>query len=259
VPRSQLPPPLPPETRTVGQLVAEAIRLYGARFWPSLALGIGPGLLGVAAAELHGWVRVVLVIGLGPLVLASSYAGAVALVRPIGRGRYVAVALAVGYLAFLPVCVSRLWIFPGIYLVALAWLALIGLAVPAALVERRGYADALRRGVQLARADYVHALGSLATLAITIFLTGLVIFFALREGSGQALRIAAVLALIVLAPLFVLGAAVLYVDQAARVESGPRARRKPDADLPSSFESDGAGRADVEGESRPPARGEQGR
>jgi hypothetical protein len=259
VPRSQLPPPLPPETRTVGQLVAEAIRLYGARVWPSLALGIGPGLLGVAAAELHGWVRVVLVIGLGPLVLASSYAGAVALVRPIGRGRYVAVALAVGYLAFLPVCVSRLWIFPGVYLVALAWLALIGLAVPAALVERRGYADALRRGVQLARADYVHALGSLATLAITIFLTGLVIFFALREGSGQALRIAAVLALIVLAPLFVLGAAVLYVDQAARVESGPRARRKPDADVPSSFESDGAGRADVEGESRPPARGEQGR
>jgi hypothetical protein len=257
--RSQLPPPLPPETRTVGQLVAEAIRLYGARFWPSLALGIGPGLLGVAAAELHGWLRIVLVIGLGPLVLASSYAGAVALVRPIGRGRYVAVALATGYLAFLPVCVSRLWIFPGIYLVALAWLALIGLAVPAALVERRGYADSLRRGVQLARADYVHALGSLATLAITIFLTGLVIFFSLREGSGQALRVAAVLALIVLAPLFVLGAAVLYVDQAARVESGPRARRKPDADLPASFESDGAGRADVEGEPRPPARGEQGR
>ena len=34
--RTQLPPPLPPETRTVGQLVAESIRLYGARFWPSL-------------------------------------------------------------------------------------------------------------------------------------------------------------------------------------------------------------------------------
>src|SRR2546423_14127087 len=244
--RTQLPPPLPPETRTVGQLVAESIRLYGARFWPSLALGIGPALLGVAAAELHGAVRVVLVLGVGPLVLASSYAGAVALVRPIGRGRYVAVGLAAGSLAFLPVCVSRLWLFPGIYLVALAWLALVGLAVPAALVERRGYADALRRGVQLARADYVHALGSLATLAITIFLTGLVIFFSLREGSGQALRIAAVLALLVLAPVFVLGAAVLYVDQAARVESGPRARRKRDGDLHSSFEPDGAGRADVE-------------
>jgi hypothetical protein len=254
VSRSQLPPPLPPETRTVGQLVAESIRLYGAHFWPSLALGIGPALIGVAAAELDGVVRVVVVLGVGPLVLAASYAGAVALVRPIGRGRYVGVALAAGYVAFLPVCVSRLWIFPGIYLVALAWLALVGLAVPAALVERRGYADALRRGVQLARADYVHALGSLATLAITIFLTGLVIFFSLREGSGQALRIAAVLAFIVLAPLFVLGAAVLYVDQAARVESGgPRARRNSNGDVHSALQPDAAGRADAESEPGPPA------
>jgi hypothetical protein len=244
--RAQLPPPLPPETRTVGQLVAEAIRLYGARFWPSLALGVGPAVLAVAAAELDGADRTAVVLGAGPLVLASAYGGAVALVRPIERGRYVAVALAAGYVAFLPVCVSRLWIFPGIYLVALAWLALVGLAVPAALVERRGYADALRRGVQLARADYVHALGSLATLAITIFLTGLVIFFAIREGSGQAIRIAAVLALLVLAPVFVLGAAVLYLDQAARVESGPRARRRSNGDVHSSLQPDGAGRADSE-------------
>jgi hypothetical protein len=248
VSRSQLPPPLPPETRTIGQLVAEAVRLYGARFWPSLALGIGPALLGIAAADLDGATRDVVVLGAGPFVLASSYAGAVALVRPIGRGRYVAVALAVGFVAFLPVCVSRVWIFPGIYPLALAWLALVGLSVPAALVERRGYSDALRRGVQLARADYVHAIGSLATLAITIFLTGLVIFFAIREGSGQALRVAAVLALVVLAPIFVLGAAVLYVDQAARVESGPRARRKPNGDVHSAFQPDGAGRADAESE-----------
>jgi hypothetical protein len=243
----------------VGQLVAEAIKLYGSRFWPSLALGIGPGLLGVAAAELDGADRVAVVVGLGPLILASSYAGAVAILRPVPRGRYVAVALSVGYLAFLPVCASRLWIFPGIYLLALAWLALIGLGVPAALIERRGYADALRRGVQLARVDFVHALGSLATLAITIFLTGLVIFFALREGSGQALRIAAVLALVVLAPVFVLGAAVLYVDQAARVESGTRARRSRNGDVHSSFQPDGAGRADAEGKSGPAARGQQGR
>src|SRR5438045_4422494 len=150
--RTQLPPPLPPETRTVGQLVAEAIRLSGARFWPSLALGIGPGLLGIAAAELSGVARVVVVIGFGPLVLAASYAGAVALVRPIGRGRYVAVALAVGYVAFLPVTVSRLWIFPGIYLVALAWLALVGPAVPAALVQRRRSAGSPGHGTPLAPA-----------------------------------------------------------------------------------------------------------
>jgi len=227
--------------------VAESIRLYGARFWPSLALGVGPGLLGIGAAELHGALRAAFVVGVGPLVLASSYAGAVALLRPIARGKYLAAALAIGYLAFLPVCVSRLWIFPGIYLVALAWLALIGLGVPAALLERRGYRDALRRGVQLARADYVHALGSLATLAITIFLTGLVIFFSIREGSGQALRIAAGLALVVLAPLFVLGAAVLYLDQEARVESGPRPRRRRDGDLHTALELDGPRRSDAEG------------
>jgi hypothetical protein len=244
--RRNLPPPLPPATRTVGQLVAETLRLYGARFWPSLALGVGPAVLGVAAAELENPARIVFVLGVGPLLLSASYAGAVALVQPVTRGRYVGVALGVGFIAFLPICVSRLWIFPGIYLLVLAWLALIGLAVPAALVERRGFADAVRRGIELARADYVHALGSLATLVITIFLTGLVLFFSLRELSDQALRMAGLLALLVLAPVFVLGAAVLYVDQTARVESRSRPRRKRDGDVHSAFKSDGAGRSNAE-------------
>jgi hypothetical protein len=246
VPRSQLPPPLPPETRTVGQLVAEALKLYAARFWASLSLGIGPALLGVAAAELDEPARAVVVVGVGPLLLAASYAGALALVRPIGRGRYLVTALVIGYVAFLPVCISRVWIFPGIYLLALAWLAFVGMGVPAALVERRSLEDALRRGAQLARADYVHALGSLATLAITIFLTGLVLFFSLRELSDQAIRVAGLLALLVLAPIFVLGAAVLYLDQEARVESGPQPRRNRDADLHPSVESDTPGRPDAE-------------
>src|SRR5712691_4377453 len=106
MPRGRLPPPLPPETRTVGQLVAEALRLYGARFWPSLTLGIGPALIGVAAAELQDPARVAVVLAAGPLVLSASYAGAIALVRPISRGRFLAVALAVGFVAFLPICVS---------------------------------------------------------------------------------------------------------------------------------------------------------
>jgi hypothetical protein len=231
----------------VGQLIAEAIKLYGARFWPSLALGVGPSLLGIGAAELDDPARAVIVLALGPPVTSASLAGAVALVRPIQRGRYLLVGLAVGCIAFLPVWVTRLWIVPGSYLVAFVWLALFGLGVPAALVERRGFGDALRRSLQLARADFVHTLGSLATLAITIFLTGLVLLFALRELSDQALRIAAFLAFTVLAPLFVLGAALLYVDQAARVESGrPRPRRKRDADLHSALEPDGAGRSDAE-------------
>jgi hypothetical protein len=226
--------------------VAESLRVYGAHFWPSLSLGIGPALIGVAAAELDDPARASVVLGAGPLALSGSYAGAVALLRPIGRGRHIAIALAAGFIAFVPICASRLWVLPGIYLVSLAWLALVGLSVPAALVERRGFIDAIRRGVQLARADFVHALGSLATLVITIFLTGLVLFFSLRELSDQALRVAGLLALLVLAPVFVLGAAVLYVDQAARVESGPRTRRKRNGHLHSSFEPDGAGRPDAE-------------
>jgi hypothetical protein len=246
--RTALPPPLPPETRTVGQLVAEAVKLYGARFWPSLALGIGPAIFGVADRALEGPARAVFDLVVGPLVFAASYGAAVALVRPIGRGRQVLVALATGFIAFLPICLARLVTdFPGINLIAVAWLAFFFLAVPAALVERRGFVDALRRGIQLARADYVHAVGSLATLLITIFLTGLVLFFSLRELSNQALRVAALLALLVLTPIFMLGAAILYVDQEARVESGPRPRRKRDADVHSAFESDGAGRSDAEG------------
>ena len=246
MPSSRLPPPLPPESRTVGQLVAETLKLYGARFWPSLALGIGPAVLGVAAAELDDPLRASVVLGAGPLVLSASYAGAVALVRPISRGRFLLAALAAGVIAFLPLWASRLWPLPGSYLFALAWLAFFGLAVPAALVERRGLFDAIRRGFELARADYVHALGSLATLAITLFLTGLVLLFALRALSDQALRIAAFLAFLILAPVFVLGAALLYVDQAARVESSSQRRRENDADLHSPVKPDSSGRADVE-------------
>src|SRR4029079_5326097 len=231
------------------QLVAEALKLYGARFWPSLALGIGPALVGIADSELEGAARAIFDVLVGPLVFAASYGAAVALVKPIGRGRYVGVALAPASVAVLPVCLARLFRdFPGINLMAVAWLAFFCLAVPAALVARCGFLDALRRGVQLARADYIHALGSLATLLITIFLTGLVLFFSLRALSDQALRVDALLELLVLTPVFMLGAAILYVDQEARVESGPRPRRKPDADLHSAFESDGAGRSDTEGQ-----------
>ena len=42
--RAAPPPPLPPAQRTVGQLVGEAIRAYGARFWSSLVLGVPSSL-----------------------------------------------------------------------------------------------------------------------------------------------------------------------------------------------------------------------
>ena len=211
-----LPPPLPPETRTVGQLVAETIRLYGRRPIPALAIGLGPAALAVALAETDGTARVVVALVAGPLLLSACLAAAT-LVAHGGDARRLPIAIAAGIPAFLPLAVSRLYVFAGIYLVVLAWLALVGLAVPAALVEGRGLLSALARGVRLARADYVHALGSLATLAIVIFLTGLVLFLLLAGVGAEALPIAAFLSLVVLSPIFFLGTAMLYLDQAARV------------------------------------------
>src|SRR5919202_525092 len=51
--RGPLPPPLPPETRTVGQLVAETIRLYAQRFWLCLPLGVSVAALDVVAVNLR--------------------------------------------------------------------------------------------------------------------------------------------------------------------------------------------------------------
>jgi hypothetical protein len=260
VSRTELPPPLPPETRTVGQLVAESVRLYGARFWASLALGFGPAAVALLLAELPDVLKWTLIPTVGSAVWALAYIGACRVGLSIDGDRTrIGTAFGVGLVAFVPLILQRVVVLPGFDIVTLAYFAFVGLSVPAALVEGLGFRAALRRGTQLARADFVHALGSLATLVITTFLTGLVLFFLLRGVGDQALRVAAFLALLVLAPLFLLGAALLYVDQAARVvDSGPRPRRS-DADLHPALEPNGAGRPDAEGEPRPPAGGQSRR
>jgi hypothetical protein len=218
-----LPPPLPPETRTIGQLVAESVRLYARRFWRSLAVGLGPAVLLLVVAGLDRLTWLAVMWTLGALLLTASYIGAAALVADVPlRQRRTLTALAVGLVVWVPFPVlASAFVLPG-----LAWLALVGLAVPAALVEGRGFKAALRRGIELARADYVHALGSLATLAITAFLTQGVLFFLLRGSGNAATSVAAFLASLVISPLLFLGAGMLYVDQAARVgrrgAHGPR-------------------------------------
>jgi hypothetical protein len=213
----ELPPPLPPETRTVGQLVAEAVRFYGSRFWPSLSLGIGPAVLVVAEAHLSQRERLVLVATAGAVILTVSYVAACALVAGERRGS-LAVAFAVGALVFAPTpLLTAAFILPG-----LAWLALLGLGVPAVLVEGLGFRAAFRRGIELGRADYVHALGSLATLAIVVLLSQGVLLILLRGAGEAAVSVAGFLASLVISPLLFLGSALLYYDQAARVRSSKR-------------------------------------
>jgi hypothetical protein len=127
-------------------------------------------------------------------------------------------AFGAGLVVFVPALVARVVVFPGIYLVALAWIAATAFVVPVVLVEEIGLRRAWSRSLRLARADAVHALGSLATLTIAIVLTGLMLTFLLRGFSDQSLRVAAILGLLVCTPLFFLGTALLYVDQAARVK-----------------------------------------
>jgi hypothetical protein len=220
--KKPLPPPLPPETRTVGQLVAETVRFYGTHFWRSLALGLGPAAITVAAYEV-GWRPVLLVVAAGWVVLATaSFVGAAALAAGGAATREGLVnGLAVGIFIALP----------GLVLAPI-WYPLFGLAVPAAVFERRRPIDAFRRGIVLGRTDYAHAFGSIWALGIVVFLTQGLLFSLLHGASQQAITISAFLAALVVQPILFLGGALLYFDQSARaVSSAPRPKRRRDADV----------------------------
>ena len=100
----------------------------------------------------------------------------------------------------------------------LVWLAAFGLAVPVVIVEDLAPRAAFGRARQLARAGFVHVLGSLATLAIVAILTQGMLVFLLRGTGNAALTTASFLAVVVVSPLLFIGTALLYVDQSARVE-----------------------------------------
>ncbi|MDQ3380490.1 MAG: hypothetical protein M3546_09220 [Actinomycetota bacterium] len=211
--RRELPPPLPPDQRTVGQLVGEAIRLYGKYPWHALAIGIPVAVVNAVVWGVPGSGQIV-VAAAGALLITLSYVAACSLVTetPL-RSRNAAKAYAIGVLVFVPFpFLAALFILPG-----LLWLSLFGLAVPVALVEGLGARAALVKGLRLARADLVHVLGGLATLALVVFLTQAALFFVLREFAENTRIAAATLASIVVSPLVFLGAALLYVDQEARL------------------------------------------
>ena len=240
----ELPPPLPPHERTVGQLVAETIRLYGHRFWPALPLGVPLAL--VDQFVVHQPLRVqALAFWIAAPLISAAFVYACVLVH---GGRPTATVFAIALLIYMPFPALRaVYLLPGI-----AWFAFIGLAVPAALVERLSFRPALIRGRELAMSDYVHALGSLAALVIVVGVAGQTLSTLLRTQGDSSQRIALALADLVLSPLLYLGGALLYLDQAARVgsrRSKPRRTtqgRRRDADLHPPVDADAAGRADAQ-------------
>jgi hypothetical protein len=237
----------------VGQLVGEAIRAYGARFWRSLVLGVP-----VVVANALVWARPsgdlrLTVLPITALLISVSYVLALGFVTGAevrSKGGVVAYCLAV--VLFLPVpLLVAIFILPG-----LVWLSLFGLAVPAVLVEGLGVRAALRRGLQLAKADFAHVLGGLATLALVVIISQFSLYFVLREYADNTRMIAAALAALVVSPVVFLGSALLYVDQEARLRSRTDRRKESDADVPDADDPHGEGRPDPARESLAPRGGE---
>ncbi|HEY2327857.1 MAG TPA: hypothetical protein VGH52_10270 [Gaiellaceae bacterium] len=233
-----LPAPLPPEDRTVGQLIAETIRAYGGRFWRALPLGLPIAISTQLSLGHDANYQTVMLFIFTPLI-AASFVGACHLLLDGARPSFGSYLVAV--LVFAPVP----FLVRAVVLPAVGWLALFGMAVPAAMVESLGFRDALVRGRKLALADFVHALGGLCALVIVVAIGELTLIALLRSQGDTGQRIAHGLADVVLTPMLYLGAALLYIDQAARVGSRrPNSRSRRDADLHPSVDADAAGRPD---------------
>jgi hypothetical protein len=212
-----MPPPLPPAERTVGQLVAESIKLYGRHFLHALPLGVivaAINQLTIDASRLE--VGAVLLAAAPVFSAAYAYACQLDSDRLVPRRSWL-VAIATGSLVFVPAAL----LFPWFALASVLWLGLAGLAVPAAMLEEASFGGSLKRGFELGRADYLHAAGSLATLVLLFLLMRIGLALLLESQADNTVRTAIFLSDTVLAPLLFLGGAILYLDQDARL----RARR----------------------------------
>jgi hypothetical protein len=195
------------------------MRLYGRRLGTSLALGVPPTVAAIALAAISGSgasrpARLTLALLLLAPAVSLSYVGAS--VAAIGRKpprRTLFNAFVAGVLVLLPVP----FLVTILILPALAWFALFGLAVPAAVAEELDVPAALRGALQLGRADFVHALGALAATAIVVVVSAGVLQYLLVQFGDTAGGVAAFIAILLLAPLLLYAAAQLYFDQAARL------------------------------------------
>ena len=207
--------------------MGETLKLYGEHWRAVLAIGLPAALLSSVTTTFSRTETLAVVPLAGALAVTASFVIASSVVtRTPLRSREARTAFLVGIVLYLPFpFLVVLFVLPG-----LAWFALIGLAVPATLAEGLGFRRAFRRGVELGRADFAHALGGLATLTILVFVTQIAASQVLQSFADNSERLAAFLAGLVLSPVIFLGAALLYVDQAARADLPAAGRAaRPDA------------------------------
>ena len=213
------PVALPPAERTIGQLVAESIRFYGdALLALSRARAWRPRRSRSSVANVSRTVALILSPTLFGALLSATF---VCAVRAGARATPVAASGSSWRGSPAGSCSRR---FPSSCSPSCSrgssGSAALGLVVPVLVVEESPRAQQrFARAWRLARADFVHALGSLVTLAILVLLTQAVLAFILRDfgdagglGRPSSSRASSV------SPLLFIGTALLYVDQAARVE-----------------------------------------
>jgi hypothetical protein len=230
--------PPPDRPLKLGELLAETVRLYGDRIWAALGLGafVGCALLVTAATpELVD----ILVFA---LVFTAAYAAAARLVAGDAFAEaWAQVATRLPTLLVLTLIVSIPFALALsqllLLVVAVAWLAVTGFSIPVAMLEDKGDAQtwfdrlgySLTRSLELARAEYLHALGVAAALVLLFLFLGFYLGAALGGLADVSSAVAAVLVRVVLAPLFFLGFAVLYFDQRSRILAQPTGKRRNDA------------------------------
>lgn len=209
-----VPAPLPPAERTVGQLVAESIKLYGRHFMQALPLGVLVAVANQLALDQTVLYQAVVFVVAAPLfTLAYGWASCLAYGKRPSRKRWL-VALAAGTLVFIPAAALLPWFKVAVAL----WLGLIGLVVPVALMEQTSFGETFRRAIVLGRVDYVHAAGSLAAVVVLFGIAQAGLALLLESQADNTVRTAIFLSDAVLAPLLFLGGAVLYEDQRARLD-----------------------------------------
>ncbi len=203
-------------------MVAEAIKLYQANLVPALALGLPVAAGDQRAVDRSLGTRIVLLLVASPVFSVAYAAGCAIRQGESPPLRAWLVATSIGVFTFIPAAIF----FPWFAVAAILWLGLAGHAVPAVMAERLGPVDALRRTVELARADYVHAAGALATLVLLFGLTRLALGLLLSSQADATQRVSIFLADLVVSPLLYLGGAIVYVDLVARVGVDRKERRR---------------------------------
>ena len=208
----------------LGELLAETVRLYGARLWA--AAGIGAFLGGAVLAA-------------GIAVIAPAFtvcyavAVRIALGDPAGEA-WAQVGVRAPVLAPLMIIVSLPFVLGVvdalILFFSVAWLSFVGLAIPVAMIERAPEGTswfgqigfALTRATDLARPEFLHVLGVSAALTVIYALFGPFLGLLLTGFADNGSLAAHVMANGVLGPFFFLGLSLLYFEQRSRALSSPQ-------------------------------------